>query len=113
VLEVGCGAGSITISVPQGSVTGVDLSETVLGQAREHLASQEEKELVGGEVDFRVGNVVEGLEFKDGEFPVVLCHQTLVHIPEPVKAMRGMRRVCKKGGIVACREGAWAVSVLR
>lgn len=108
ILDVGCGPGSITTGfakyVPQGSVTGVDLTSEVLEQAKEHLNSQDPK---SDNVTFEVGNVVDGLQFQDETFDVVFCHQTLLHIPEPVKAMKEMRRVCKTGGVVACREADW------
>ncbi|KAJ4369064.1 hypothetical protein N0V83_006147 [Neocucurbitaria cava] len=108
ILDVGCGPGSITSGfakyVPQGSVTGVDLTSEVLGQAKEHLNNQDPKP---DNVTFEVGNVVDGLHFQDETFDVVFCNQTLLHIPEPVKAMKEMRRVCKTGGVVACREADW------
>ncbi|KAJ4367969.1 hypothetical protein N0V86_009810 [Didymella sp. IMI 355093] len=111
ILDIGCGPGSITVGfakyVPGGSVTGVDLSDDVLSQARDYLQGQKEKGDVGADVSFEVGDVVKGLNFADGAFDVVFCNQTLVHIPQPVDAMKEMRRVCKKGGIVACREGDW------
>ncbi|KAF3034387.1 hypothetical protein E8E12_002589 [Didymella heteroderae] len=111
ILDVGCGPGSITVGfaryVPGGSVTGIDLSGDVLGQARDVLQSAQEKGNVGAEVSFEVGDVVTGLRFEDEEFDVVFCNQTLVHIPTPVAALHEMRRVTRKGGIVACREADW------
>jgi ubiquinone/menaquinone biosynthesis C-methylase UbiE len=111
VLDVGCGPGSITVGfakyVPGGSVTGIDLSDEVLVQAREFLQSQTEKEDIKADVNFEVGDVVKGLRFEDGEFDIVFCNQTLVHIPTPIPALKEMRRVCKKGGVVACREADW------
>ncbi|CAO2651141.1 Nn.00g094380.m01.CDS01 [Neocucurbitaria sp. VM-36] len=109
VLDIGCGPGSITTGfakyVPQGSVTGVDLTREIIEQANEHLESEDPKP---NNVAFEVGNVVEGLQqFQDEKFDVVFCNQTLIHIPEPVKALTEMRRVCKTGGLVACREGDW------
>jgi SAM-dependent methyltransferase len=111
ILDVGCGPGSITAGfakyVPGGSVTGIDLSDDVLDQARNYLQSQKQDGDVGADVEFEVGDVVKGLRFQDAEFDVVFCNQTLVHIPTPVAALREMRRVCKKGGVVACREADW------
>lgn len=111
ILDIGCGPGSITVGfakyVPGGSVTGIDLSDDVLSQAGAFLHSQQEKGHVGADVSFEVGDVVKGLRFKDGAFDIVFCNQTLVHVPTPVAAMKEMRRVCKKGGIVACREADW------
>ena len=45
ILDIGCGPGSITVGfaayVPGGSVVGVDLSDEIHSQAREHLTSQQ------------------------------------------------------------------------
>ncbi|KAJ4297997.1 hypothetical protein N0V90_005896 [Kalmusia sp. IMI 367209] len=109
ILDLGCGPGTITTGlaryVPQGSITGVDLTPEVIAQAKE-LASKKE----GGappNLAFKTGNVLEGLEFEDASFDVVWMSQVLVHVPEPVKALREVRRVLKEGGFVADREGDW------
>lgn len=109
ILDIGCGPGTITAGfakyVPQGSVTGMDLTDEVLDQAKAHLAKQTPKV---SNVEFQKGNVLEGLPFEDGEFDVVFCSQVLIHIPDPVAALREMRRVCKPGtGLVCAREGDW------
>ncbi|MCJ1336696.1 hypothetical protein MMC09_001974 [Bachmanniomyces sp. S44760] len=105
ILDVGCGPGSITTGfckyVPQGSVIGVDLSPEVINQARSLAAPKGIENLT-----FETGNVLEGLSHPAGSFDVIYCHQFLVHIADPVKALTEMKRVCKSsGGIVACREG--------
>jgi ubiquinone/menaquinone biosynthesis C-methylase UbiE len=109
ILDVGCGPGSITTGfakyVPEGSVTGVDITQEIIKQAQEFLENHESKAGKVGNVSFEIGNVLEGLQFSDKKFDVVFCNQTLIHIPEPVKAMQEMKRVCKEGGMVACREG--------
>jgi ubiquinone/menaquinone biosynthesis C-methylase UbiE len=102
ILDVGCGPGTITSGfaahVPQGSVTGIDLSPDVISQARS---------LADGvpNVIFQKGDVVAGLNFDAETFDVVFCNQVLPYISDPTQALREMRRVCKKDGIVACREG--------
>jgi SAM-dependent methyltransferase len=105
ILDVGCGPGTITVGfakrVSQGSVTGVDLSQSVLDQA---LAFNSESESPATNVIFEIGNVVEGLKYADDTFDIVFCSQTLLHISEPVKALKEMRRVCKPGGFIAARE---------
>ncbi|KAF2201688.1 putative ubiE/COQ5 methyltransferase [Delitschia confertaspora ATCC 74209] len=103
ILDVGCGPGSITTGfskyVTAGSVTGIDFSEEVLEQARSFALSQGQPQ-----TRFEVGNILEGLKYPDASFDVVFCNQTLIHIPDPVKALREMKRVCAPGGFVACRE---------
>ena len=104
ILDIGCGPGSISCGlaqlVPQGSVLGIDSSPTVLEQAKATAAS---KELPN--ITFQTGNVLEGLPYPDHSFDVVFTHQCLVHLSDPVKAMREMKRLCRVGGIVASREG--------
>jgi SAM-dependent methyltransferase len=109
ILDIGCGPGSITVGfakyVPDGSVTGVDPAPEALRQAQTQLVGQESKQERAGHVNFELGNVLEGLHFEDSTFDVVFCSQTLIYFSEPVKAMQEMKRVCKKGGVVACSEG--------
>ncbi|ORY07945.1 methyltransferase type 11 [Clohesyomyces aquaticus] len=105
ILDVGCGPGSITCGfaryVPQGSVTGIDLTEEVLSQARTKLSNLNPKP---SNVTFELGNAADGLKYPDDSFDVVFTSQVLIHIPDAVKALKEMKRVCKPGGFVACRE---------
>ncbi|KAH6675321.1 S-adenosyl-L-methionine-dependent methyltransferase [Plectosphaerella plurivora] len=103
ILDIGCGPGTITVDiaanhVPQGHVTGLERESGVLEQAR---ALAKEKGVQN--VDFVVGDA-NALEFGDDTFDVVVCHQVLQHVKDPVGILREMRRVTKKGGIVAARE---------
>ena len=104
ILDIGCGPGSITVGlaelVPEGSVLGIDVSPTVLEQAK---STAEGRGLIN--ITFQTGNVLEGLQFPDHSFDVVFTHQCLVHLSDPVKAMREMKRLCGVGGIVASRKG--------
>lgn len=104
LLDVGCGPGSITVDlakrVPQGHVTGIEYMPEPLEVARSLAASQGVQN-----VDFQVGDIHE-LPFEDGSFDIVHVHQVLQHVRDPVKGLREMKRVCKKGGLVAVRESA-------
>lgn len=104
ILDIGCGPGSISCGlaelVPQGSVLGIDVSPTVLELAKSAAASKNLQN-----ISFQIGNVLEGLPFPDHSFDVVFTHQCLVHLSDPVKAIREMKRLCRVGGIVASREG--------
>jgi SAM-dependent methyltransferase len=106
ILDIGCGPGSITTGfakyVLEGTVTGIDLTPEIINQAENFLNEQDPRP---SNVSLKLGNVLEGLPFPDAHFDVIFCNQTLIHIPEPVKALQEMKRVCKEGGIVACREG--------
>jgi SAM-dependent methyltransferase len=103
VLDVGCGPGTITAGlaalVTPGRVTALEVSEDVLGLARSTVDADN--------VTFVVGDV-HALDYPDGTFDVVHAHQVLQHLPDPVTALREMRRVCKPGGVVAARDGDYA-----
>jgi ubiquinone/menaquinone biosynthesis C-methylase UbiE len=102
ILDIGCGPGTITVDlasyVPQGHITGLERVGTVLTQARE-LA----KEKKATNINFVEGDA-NALEYADGTFDVVVCHQVLQHVQDPVGILKEMRRVAKVGGIVAVRE---------
>lgn len=102
VLDIGCGPGTITADlaalVPEGHVTGLDSAPGVLEHARETAAGRGV-----GNVAFETGDV-HALEYPDGAFDVVHAHQVLQHLPDPVRALREMKRVCKPGGLVAARD---------
>jgi SAM-dependent methyltransferase len=113
LLDVGCGAGTITTGfaryVPGGHITGVDAGPSVIDQARAAVAAAAGS---GGEeplrnVDFATGDVY-ALDFPDDSFDVTHAHQVLQHLGDPVRALTEMRRVTKPGGIVAVRDADYA-----
>ncbi|PMD21494.1 S-adenosyl-L-methionine-dependent methyltransferase [Hyaloscypha hepaticicola] len=102
ILDVGCGPGTITIDlagyVPLGHITGLERVGDVLTQAR---ALAKEKGVTN--IDFVEGDA-NALDYPDGTFDVVMCHQVLQHVQDPVGILKEMKRVAKVGGIVAVRE---------
>lgn len=106
VLDVGCGPGTIAVDiaarVAPGPVTAVELTEEVLDLAR---AEARAHGLTN--VSFATSDV-HALDFPDDTFDVVHAHQVLQHVADPVQALREMRRVCRRGGIVAARDADYA-----
>jgi ubiquinone/menaquinone biosynthesis C-methylase UbiE len=104
ILDVGCGPGSITVGLaeqaPDGWTVGIDYGAGPIEAAKK---SAEER---GGpkNCEFKVGNAY-ALDWDEGSFDVVHSHQCLIHLDDPVKAFKEMRRVCKIGGVVGVREG--------
>lgn len=106
VLDVGCGPGTITVDlaarVAPGEVVGLDASAAVL-----ELARAAADEAGAANVSFRTGDAT-ALPFEDGSFDVVHAHQVLQHLSDPVAALREMRRVTRRGGVVAVRDADYA-----
>lgn len=107
VLDVGCGPASITVdlarAVAPGEVVGVDAAEEALDEARRAVEAAGE----GVQVTLRQADVM-ALPFPAGSFDVVHAHQVLQHLPDPVGALREMRRVARPGGLVAVRDVDYA-----
>ncbi len=109
VLDVGCGPGTITVDVARrvapGRVVGVDVAEDVLVQARAHAAD------AGVEnVEFRRADVTSLDAESLGQFDVVHAHQVLLHLTDPVAALRAMLGLAVPGGVVAARDTDYAAA---
>jgi ubiquinone/menaquinone biosynthesis C-methylase UbiE len=106
LLDVGCGPGTITLDfanrVAPGPVIGVDLAAEVI-----EAANAEGETHSASNVEFRTADLY-ALEFDDDSFDIVHAHQVLQHVPDPVAALREMKRVCKPGGLVAARDSDYA-----
>jgi len=57
----------------------------------------------GAGVTFRQGDA-QALPFADHSFDVVTCQTVLMHLADPLAALREMRRVVRPGGLVICVE---------
>jgi ubiquinone/menaquinone biosynthesis C-methylase UbiE len=94
VLEVGCGIGTDLVRFARGGarVTGIDLSDTAIGLARQNFA------LHGLQAEsLQVGNG-EALPFPDASFDVVYGHGVLQYTADAARMVREAHRVLKPGG---------------
>ena len=102
VLDFGCGPGTISMglarAVEPGPLHGVDTEGSQIGMARAAATG-------GGHENafFRIGDVT-ALPFEDDFFDVAHCHDVLLHVPETRAALAEVKRVLKRGGIIASRE---------
>ena len=96
VLDVGCGCGQTTRAVaarvPQGAVHGVDLSESMLGRARQRAA-----EAGLGNVTFEAADVQERPPAA-GAYDQVVSRFGVMFFDDPVAAFTGLRRALRPGG---------------
>lgn len=93
VLEVGVGTGMSLVSYPPGvTVTGVDLSESMLAEAERLIADRH-----WSHIDVMPMNA-EDLDFPDSSFDVITSFHTISVVSDPRKMMSEIVRVCKPGG---------------
>ena len=97
VLDVGTGTGVVAITAARAGarVTGLDLTPTLLEQARENARIAQTEPITWTEGD------AEDLPYPDASFDVVLSQFGHMFAPRPEIAVAQMRRVLKPGGRVA------------
>jgi len=94
ILDVACGGGIVVCAFAPyvRLATGVDLTPAMLDQAA-RLAKQKNTP----NVTFQLGDAT-ALPFDDGSFDIVVTRFSMHHFPDPLAALREMRRVCAPGG---------------
>ena len=104
VLDVGCGTGDflqlLAPLISPGAAVGVDLSETMIAEARSRLGT------AAGNLSFALGDVA-ALVFEDASFDRVLATQVLLHVPDPAAALAEIARVLARGGLLSVSEIDW------
>jgi ubiquinone/menaquinone biosynthesis C-methylase UbiE len=92
-LEVAPGPGFLSIELARRDfpVTGLDISETFVGLARENARRE------GVSVDFRLGNA-SAMPFENASFDFLVCRAAFKNFSEPVRALEEMYRVLRAGG---------------
>ncbi len=103
VLEAGCGVGAQTIILsrnsPEARFTSIDISPESLRCAQERAVSEGLRN-----VSFLQGDIFD-LPFPPESFDHVFVCFVLEHLPNPVEALRRLRKVLKCGGTVTVVEG--------
>ena len=84
VLDAGCGM-DLRVELPANAhVVGIDISEAALAR--------------NATVDERIVGDVETFPFPDESFDLIVCHDVLEHLDDPVAATRNLARALKPGG---------------
>lgn len=104
VLDVGAGPGFLAAAIgsavgPSGSVSGVDISQPLLGAARNHCAAQPW-------IEFHQADATD-LPFPDASFDAVISTQVLEYVPGVDAALAEMRRVLRPTGRAVIVDTDW------
>lgn len=97
VLEIGFGGGvgleGLLTNTPQGHVTGVDFSDTMVEQAQKRFKSA----LESGRLTLHLADAAD-LPLEDRSADKVMTANTLYFWPDPLKVLKEIHRVLKPGG---------------
>jgi ubiquinone/menaquinone biosynthesis C-methylase UbiE len=95
IADIGCGSGEIAVRLarrfPEAQVVGIDVLEEPLAYARDRHAH------LGERVRFEQGDAF-ALRFEDGAFDLVVCRHVTQSVPEPLRLLAELVRVCRPGG---------------
>lgn len=98
VLEVGVGTGKNIEYYPDNvDITAIDFSEKMLEKAREK-AQKYNKQVTLLQMD------AQDMDFQDSTFDMVFTTCVYCSVPDPIKGLKEMRRVCKPNGKIIMIE---------
>jgi ubiquinone/menaquinone biosynthesis C-methylase UbiE len=102
VIDAGCGTGAITRKIASkvfpAETFGVDIDPLFIEKAKKTSLNEGMRN-----VRFELGNI-DNLRYDDGFFDLAYCNLVLMHMKNPVKTVAELKRVTKKGGIVAASD---------
>lgn len=104
VVDVGCGLGFLGSNYwsyfgAGGHYIGIDLSSDLIGHAKEISVEWS----AGGRAEFLSGDAY-ALPLGDNVADCVMCQTLLMHLSDPLSALKEMIRVAKPGGVIVCQE---------
>ena len=110
VLDVGCGAGDVTIELaalvgPGGSAVGVDASEQMLTAAAARASE------AGVAATFQHGDAT-ALDFADHSFDAVRSERTMQWVDDASAAMSEMVRIARAGGRICVIDTDWRTMIV-
>jgi 2-polyprenyl-3-methyl-5-hydroxy-6-metoxy-1,4-benzoquinol methylase len=102
VLDIGCGTGSLSVVLAGlgHTVTGIDVSPSMISLAREKA------ETSGLLIDFQVMDAA-APQLSGEHFDAIVCRHLLWTLPEPRKALQNWAGLLKQRGRLILIEGHW------
>ena len=102
VLDAGCGTSAVTrrmaLKLFPEEAFGVDVDPLFIDEAKKSASREGIKN-----IRFELGNI-DNLKYENGTFDSSFCRLVLMHVSSPVKTIAELKRVTKKGGIVAASD---------
>jgi len=92
IIDIACGPGHIThrlSKITRGKVTGIDISEGMISQARNLYPGIDFRQIAAEELDY------------NNEFDIAFCNSSLMWFVNPEKAIKGIYNALKTGGRLA------------
>ena len=110
LLDVGCGAGSITLGLAQavapGEAVGIDLNDVSIERGRTLAA---ERGITN--CRFEVADAT-ALPFEDATVDAAFAHAMLQHVEFPLDVLRELRRVLRPGGVIGIADADRAGAIM-
>jgi len=110
LLDGGCGPGSISVElaaiVSPAEVVGIDIEPSQVD-----LAARQAAERGVSNARFQTADL-SALPFPGQSFDAVFLHGVLEHLGDPVRALREVRRVLRRGGVLGARHADFGGFIL-
>ena len=105
IVDIGCGPGDFTrqlarLSNKKATILGIDSNEKSIQAA----TTDTKKARLSQCVSYELGDVYK-IPLEDGYADLTCCRTLLMHLTEPLKAVKEMARVTRTGGSVVALEG--------
>lgn len=101
VLDVGCGAGTVTLEIAKfvfpGRVVGIDRDEDLIEQARKNMLTDNVR------IEFMPDDIL-ATRLAENSFDFVYCRFVLWAIPQRIIALENMIRLAKVQGVICAQE---------